>query len=122
MSTIQDSIAADNADQAEDVVIVLTTWPESDAADEAARRLVQLRLAACVARLPRHHVVYRWQGSIEQAEEHPWVIKTTRNALAPLWNAVRAAHPYDTPEWIVLTAAGGSDAYLKWVRDCTART
>jgi periplasmic divalent cation tolerance protein len=120
MSTIQDSIAADNADQAEDVMIVLTTWPESEGADATARTLVASRLAACVTRLPRHHVVYRWQGVVEQAEEHQWVIKTTRGSLEPLWAAVRSAHPYDTPEWIVLTAAGGSEAYLRWVRECTA--
>jgi periplasmic divalent cation tolerance protein len=119
MSTIQDSIAADNADQAEDVLIVLTTWPESGAADATARAIVEARLAACVTRLPRHHVVYRWQGAVEQAEEHQWVIKTTRRVLAPLWDAVRSAHPYDTPEWIVLTAGGGSDAYLRWVREST---
>ena len=61
--------------------------------------------------------MYRWQGAIEEAEEHQWVIKTTARALDALWVAVLAAHPYDTPEWIVLTAAGGSDAYLQWVRD-----
>ncbi|HTV02151.1 MAG TPA: divalent-cation tolerance protein CutA [Luteitalea sp.] len=118
--TIQESIAADNADHADDVVIVLTTWPDDMKADRTARQLVEAHLAACVTRLPRHHVVYRWQGAIEEADEVQWVIKTTRGALDALWHAVRGAHPYDTPEWIVLTAAGGSEAYLGWVRACTA--
>ena len=47
------------------------------------------------------------------------MIKTTARALDGLWEAVRAAHPYETPEWLVITAAGGSEAYLEWVRDCT---
>jgi periplasmic divalent cation tolerance protein len=106
-------------DRPDPVVIVLTTWPEDDGAADVARRLVEARLAACVTRLPLHRVVYRWQGAVEQADEHQWVIKTTASALAALWEAFRAAHPYETPEWIVLTADGGSEAYLTWVRDCT---
>ena len=119
MRTIQDSIATHNAEHDEDVVIVLTTWPDAAPADATARALVEARLAACVTRLPLHHVVYRWQGDIETAQEHQWVIKTRRATLDALWEAVRAAHPYDTPEWLVLTAAGGSDAYLQWVREST---
>jgi periplasmic divalent cation tolerance protein len=121
MGTIQESIAPYNAEPVsrppDSVVIVLTTWPVDDRGAGVARALVEARLAACITRLPRHHVVYRWQGAVEEADEHQWVIKTTTRALGALWVAFRAAHPYDTPEWIVLTAAGGSDAYLQWVRE-----
>ena len=123
MRTIQDSTASHNAettpDQHDPVVIVLTTWPADDGAASVARSLVEARLAACVTRLPQHKVVYRWQGAIEEAEEHQWVIKTTARTLGGLWDAVRAAHPYDTPEWLVLKVEGGSDEYLSWVRDTT---
>ena len=120
MRTIPDSIAADNGHPPTDVVVVLTTWPDDGAGAVVARQLVEARLAACVTRLPRHHVTYRWQGAIEEAEEHQWVIKTTRGALGPLWDAVRAAHPYDTPEWLVLDVREGSDAYVAWVQASTA--
>ena len=123
MRTIQESPVPHNAetgaDQPDHVVIVLTTWPDDDHAAEVARRLVEARHAACVTRLPRHAVVYRWQGEVEEAEEHQWVIKTTARALDDLWAAVKAAHPYETPEWLVIAAAGGSAAYLAWVRDST---
>ena len=121
MRTIQESIAAHNAGGApDDVVLVLTTWPEHERESAVARQLVAERAAACVTRLPRHRVTYRWQGAIEEAEEYQWLIKTTRSALVAAWDIVRAAHPYDTPEWIVLTASGGSDPYLAWVRENTA--
>jgi periplasmic divalent cation tolerance protein len=124
MRTIQESGSSDNGGSHESpgdqVVIVLTTWPDDDRASAVARRLVEDRLAACVTRLPRHRVTYRWEGAIEEAEEHQWVIKTTRGALSRLWDAVRAAHPYETPEWLVLDVAGGSEAYLQWVRASTA--
>ena len=123
MRTIQDSPAPHNAetgtDRPDPVVIVLTTWPDDDRAAIVARQLVEARHAACVTRLPRHAVVYRWHGAVEEAEEHQWVIKSTARALDGLWEAVRAAHPYETPEWLVITAAGGSDAYLTWIREAT---
>ena len=126
MRTIQESPAPHNAETAADrpdpVVIVLTTWPDDDHGAAVARQLVEARHAACVTRLPRHAVVYRWQGMVEHAEEHQWVIKTTAGALDALWQAVRAAHPYETPEWLVITVASGSNAYLTWVRDSTQKT
>ncbi len=111
-----------NADaRPDDVVLVLTTWPDdAETGSVIARRLVEGALAACVTRLPLHRVTYAWKGTIEEGREEQWVIKTTRRALAPLWHALRGAHPYDTPEWIVIEAAGGSEAYLQWVRESTA--
>jgi periplasmic divalent cation tolerance protein len=123
MRTIQESPSPHNAETSADrpdrVVIVLTTWPDDERAAIVARQLVEGRHAACVTRLPRHAVVYRWQGAVEEAEEHQWVIKTTAHALDGLWEAVRAAHPYETPEWLVITAAGGSEDYLQWIRAST---
>lgn len=111
---------AHNADPShDDVVIVLTTWPDDAQGASVARQLVEARLAACVTRLPRHQVTYRWQGAIEEAAEHQWVIKTTRGALDRLHDAVHAAHPYETPEWLVLRVEEGSAPYVRWVRDCT---
>lgn len=114
-------MATHNADPSrEQVVIVLTTWPDDSQGVVVARHLVESRLAACVTRLPRHHVTYRWQGAIEEAEEHQWVIKTTRGALDRLRDAVHAVHPYETPEWLVLEVTDGSEAYVAWLRATTA--
>lgn len=121
MRTIPDSIAADNANaDTDEVVLVLTTWPDDGQGAAVARHLVEARLAACVTRLPRHQVTYRWQDAIEEAEESQWVIKTTRRVLDRLWDAVRAAHPYETPEWLVLDVREGSAAYVAWVRATTS--
>lgn len=121
MRTIPESIAAHNAQAPhEDVVIVLTTWPDEASGAPIARQIVEAGLAACVTRLPTHRVTYRWQGAIEEAEEHQWMIKTTRGALERLREAVHAAHPYDTPEWLVLDVREGSAAYVAWVRATTS--
>jgi len=100
-------------------VIVLTTWPaDRDPADMAAT-LVGERLAACVNLLPVMESFYRWQGTVERAAERQVIIKTTRRAVEPLLARVKALHPYDVPELLVLPVSGGGAEYLRWVGEST---
>jgi periplasmic divalent cation tolerance protein len=102
-----------------DTVIVLTTLAvEADAA-AFARTLVEERLAACVNVLPAMTSVYRWKGEIEQDREQQLVIKTSREKTEALQARLRQLHPYELPEFLIL-AAGGSQAYLGWIRENTA--
>ena len=104
-----------------DVVIVLTTIGVAADADPAtlARTLVEERLAACVNILPAMTSLYRWGGRIEKDQERQLVIKTTRHRLVALEERVRQLHPYEVPEFLVLPASGGSDAYIQWVGEST---
>jgi len=77
--------------------------------------LVQERVAACVNILAPCASVYRWQGSVQHAEEFPLLIKTTREAYAALEAAIRARHPYELPEIVAVPIEHGLPAYLDWV-------
>jgi len=105
-----------------DFVLILTTMPAGDDAartDELARTLVDERLAACVNVYPPMTSTYRWKGKVERDAERQLVIKTTRARVAALEARLRALHPYELPEFIVLGVESGSDAYLRWVADET---
>ena len=102
-----------------DCVLVMTTLPADADASVFARTLVETRLAACVNLLPGMDSVYRWEGAVEQERERQLVIKTTRARIAALWERVRAVHPYEVPEFIVLPIVDGNDAYLRWVGEST---
>jgi periplasmic divalent cation tolerance protein len=104
-----------------DYVLVLTTLPADADAPAFARRLVELRLAACVNLLPPMESVYRWEGQIEQEPERQIVIKTARERLPALWDGVRDLHPYDIPEFVVLPIIDGNDAYLRWIGESTRK-
>jgi periplasmic divalent cation tolerance protein len=97
-----------------DITLVLTTMPDDDRADALARTLVEERLAACVNVHGPMRSTYRWKGQIECDAERQIVIKTTREQLAKLEARLRALHPYELPEFLVLDA-GGSTAYAGWV-------
>ena len=98
-----------------DIMLILTTMPDDDRADTVARTLVEERLAACVNVHGPMQSTYRWKGRVEREAERQLVIKTTRERVAPLERRLRALHPYELPEFLVVAADGGADAYLEWV-------
>jgi periplasmic divalent cation tolerance protein len=95
-------------------VVVLTTLGADADAAALARTLVDERLAACVNVLPVMLSVYRWKGAVEQDREQQLVIKTAPDRLPALEARVRELHPYELPEFLVLSASG-SRAYLDWL-------
>ena len=97
-------------------VVVLTTLGIVTNAVELARTLVDEGLAACVNVLPPMQSVYRWKGAVEVDTEQQLVIKTTSARVAALEARLRALHPYELPEFLVLTA-DGSARYLQWITE-----
>ena len=104
------------ADPETEIAIVLTTIGADPDAAVLARTLVDERLAACVNVLPPMASLYRWKGKVEEDREQQLVIKTTADKLPALERRVRELHPYEVPEFIVLTGAG-SAAYAAWARE-----
>ena len=98
-------------------VIVLTTFPADHDPAALSRILVEEHLAACVNVLPPMHSVYRWEGQIEQATEHQLIIKTTAGRVETLKQRLSDLHPYDVPEFLVLTVSDGAEAYLRWLSE-----
>jgi periplasmic divalent cation tolerance protein len=96
-------------------VIVLTTLGAQTDAVAFARVLVAERLAACVNVLAPMTSVYRWKGAIEEDREQQLVIKTTRDRVGALEARFHELHPYELPEFIVLSISDGSGAYLEWL-------
>jgi len=99
----------------EDVLVVITNLPDRAAAEKPADALVEQRLAACVNILAPCRSVYRWKDAVQHDEEHPMLIKTTRERYPALETAIRAAHPYELPEIIAVPAVRGLAASLAWV-------
>jgi periplasmic divalent cation tolerance protein len=103
----------------EEFVVVLTTLPTDSDANHFASQLVEERLAACVSVLPAMRSVYRWNDAIEKSDEHQLLIKTASHRLPELEARVKALHPYDTPELVVIPITHGSPTYLAWLSAST---
>ena len=96
--------------------IVLSNLPP-DRADAIARTLVEERLAACVNLLPIRSV-YRWQGALTEDAEVTLLIKVGRARVGACTERLRALHPYELPEILVLDidAEHSLGEYVAWAR------
>ena len=94
---------------------VLITVPDETVAGTVARTLVEQRLAAGVNIIPGLTSIYHWRGKIEEASELLLLAITSEERFAELEEAVKAMHPYETPEIIALPITLGSSEYLSWV-------
>lgn len=111
---------ADRSDQAAQAAVVLSTHSDLQAARALARELVERRLVACVNIVEGALSIYRWKGAVEEAREVLLVIKTTSARLDELARAFAQLHPYDTPEWVVLSPEQVAPRYLEWLREQTS--
>jgi periplasmic divalent cation tolerance protein len=95
--------------------VVLVTAPDLKTARTLARAALLARLIACANLIPKIESHYQWRGKIESSAEVLLVLKTQRSKLAALEKFVLANHPYDTPEFLVLSLTAGSRKYLTWL-------
>ncbi len=95
--------------------IVWTTVPPRHAA-RVARALVEARAAACVQVVPGVRSVYRWKGEVRRDAEALLIIKATRGSLPRCLALLKALHPYDVPELVVLPPGQVSGAYDRWAQ------
>lgn len=100
--------------QLSDLAIVLTTVTRKSDAQALAEGIIRERLAACVQIDGPMQSIYHWNGGVVNDQEYRLSIKVSIDRLQSLKEWVHEQHPYETPQWIVLSA-GASEAYGAWV-------
>ncbi len=103
------------------VIVGLTICPDETTARQIAEILVKERLATCINRIAGVQSSYVWDGQLQNGTETLLVIKTTAGRAFELEARLKALHPYELPEWLVMPVASGNEAYLTWVRQGVAR-
>src|ERR1700722_347165 len=94
---------------------VVTTINGKEPAEQLARGIVEVRLAACVQLVGPIKSFYRWRGELEDEREWQLVIKTTSDRLSELETYIKEKHSYETPEITATVISGGSREYLDWI-------
>lgn len=95
--------------------IVLTTAATRDEAERIARALVERRLAACVNLVPGLTSIYRWNETVETAEEILLIIKTDVARVETIEAAFKELHSYEVPEFLVVHPESVSGPYRDWL-------
>lgn len=96
--------------------IVLITTPNRSSSEKLSCGIVEARLAACVNIVPGVLSVYWWQGCLQKEAEELLIVKTALENLDSLQRLVFELHPYDTPEFIVLSPETVAEKYLDWMK------
>ncbi len=99
-----------------DLRVAFATAPDETVAARIAHALVDERLAACANLVPGVRSIYRFRGVVEDEREVLLVIKTCADRIDALAERLRALHPHEVPELVVLPVTGGLAPYLAWVR------
>jgi periplasmic divalent cation tolerance protein len=105
----------------DEVMILLTTFPDSDLASQFGTLVVESQLAACANLLPGVKSIYRWKDAVQVDAEVLLILKTTRSRAEELERVLQEFHPYDVPEVLLLSPESGSEEYMAWVRGATNR-
>jgi len=104
-----------NPMQAAKFRIAFVTAPDLKTARRLGSAALQARLIACANLIPGIESHYWWQGKIERGSEVLLILKTTAVHVAKLEKLILSKHPYDTPEFLVLTPTSGNRRYLDWI-------
>ncbi len=101
----------------DEVLLVLSTFPDRGTAQRIAEELVVGRFAACANVASAVDSFYWWKGEIETASEVLVYFKTTAKRFDAFEGKLGELHPYDVPEIIALRVSDGPREYLSWVAD-----
>ena len=99
------------------VVSVYAVFADTEEAERIGRTMVEERLAACANILGDIRSIYRWQGSIETADEVAAIFKTTLASADALIVRIAALHSYDVPCVVSWPIDKITAAYADWVED-----
>jgi periplasmic divalent cation tolerance protein len=95
--------------------IVLCTCPNQATAVQLAQELTTAGLVACTNIIPDITSIYSWEGKLMEGSETIMVMKTRKDKLTDLEEAILAVHPYQTPEFLVTPINYGNRKYLHWM-------
>lgn len=103
--------------QSDHPIMCFITAPNREEALQIGNALVEEKLAACVHLVPGLTSIYRWKGAICQDEEILLMAKSQYSQLNEIVRCVIEIHSYEVPEIVAIPIAGGSQAYLDWIKD-----
>jgi periplasmic divalent cation tolerance protein len=105
---------------ADNVLLALSTFPDTETAQRVSNELVSEKFAACANILPPVESIYRWKGKIEQGNETLVLFKLSEDRQSAFQEQLRSLHPYEVPEIIFVPISSGLPEYLRWVAESCA--
>ena len=100
-----------------DYSIIISTFADKETAKQAAKLLVEQRLAACAQLFPIVSV-YLWKNETCDENEIMLFIKSRTSLFGKIAAVIKENHPYELPEIIQIPITDGLPEYLRWIETC----
>lgn len=97
-------------------LLVFTAVPHREAGMELLKSAVAAHLAASGQVVGPAGTVFWHLGELGTGEEWQLTLRTMSERYAELEAHLLEHHPWDNPEIMYVTVAGGSQAYLEWLK------
>jgi len=98
------------------LLILTTTFGNTDKAEEVAAALVDHGLAVCAQVDAPLRSFYRWKGEVQNDQEVRVTFKVLPDRFDLFCGELRLQHPYDVPQMISWPASWVDAKYLAWAR------
>jgi periplasmic divalent cation tolerance protein len=107
---------ASPSDVLNQLLVVVTSLPNIEAAKGLARALIEENLAACVQLIDGMHSIYRWEGKVCEEREILLSAKTTSSKWPEILGFIQKQHPYGLPEILAFSPEQYVQQYGEWVQ------
>ena len=101
-------------------ILVYSTFPSKEAAEAAARTLLDEQLAAG-ANLFALDSLFRWQGKIEHRAEYGALFQAERRFYKRIESRIKQLHTDKVPQIVMWRIKDGFPPFLQWIMDETVR-
>jgi periplasmic divalent cation tolerance protein len=101
----------------ETISVIYVTFPDEATAKLIGKKLLDLKIIACINILPVQSM-YLWKGISEDGNEIVGLIKTSTKLLSKCIETITQLHPYEIP-CILNYPVSANKAYYDWVNEVT---
>ena len=95
------------------VLLLITTEHNKEAAKKIAKLLLKKKLAACVS-LKDIYSIYEWEGKFEEVNEVEIIIKSKPELKNNLISFLQKMTSYDVPQ-IIYKKFNAEEKYINWL-------
>ncbi len=94
---------------------IYVTCASLEEAREIGKKLIALRVAACVNIIPRIVSLYEWRDKTQEENESVMFIKTRGDKVKDVMIMVKKLHSYEVPAILVFPLKAGFKPYFEWI-------
>ena len=95
--------------------LIYCPFPDAASAEAIGRALIEERLVACVNIGSPVRSIFAWEGTVDEGEKAPCLLKTSSKLLARAIARLEDLHPYDTPAIVGWNCDAAGRATQRWL-------